>query len=117
MGRHPYDVSSPCSRPDRQATRRLTDSPSVITRGGYFYGCVDLNWGTRIVPVRFAPSCEDSAQSSCRLDYPRLLRTVEDGDSRLPCYWRRTGPVRRAGRAFNFSNEIHITVPPTCGRI
>ncbi len=111
-GRHPYDVSKSCADLITQAYGKTYGLPVAITRCGNFYGGGDLNWN-RIVP--------GTIRSICRGERPvirsdgKFIRDyfyVEDGAA---CYMLLAerlisdGNAVR-GKAFNFSNEIQVTV-------
>ena len=111
QGRHPYDASKSCADLIAQCYAKTFGLPAAITRCGNFYGGGDLNWN-RIVP--------GTIRSILRGEGP-VIRSdgnsvrdyfyVEDGAAaymlvaeRLNC----DGQVQ--GQAFNFSNELQITV-------
>ncbi len=111
-GRHPYDVSKSCADLITQTYGKTYGLPVAVTRCGNFYGGGDLNWN-RIVP--------GTIRSVLRGDRP-LIRSdgqfvrdyfyVEDGAA---CYMLLAEKLlqesdRLRGQAFNFSNEIQVTV-------
>jgi CDP-glucose 4,6-dehydratase len=111
QGLHPYDVSKSCSDLIAQTYAHSYDLPVVITRCGNFYGGGDLNWN-RIVPGTIR-SVQRGARPVIRSDGQSIRDYfyVEDGVAaymllaeQLAAY-----PELR-GQAFNFSNEIQITV-------
>ena len=117
-GSHPYDVSKSCGDLIAQSYATTYGLPVAITRCGNFYGGGDLNWN-RIVP--------GTIRSVLRGERPvirsdgTLIRDyfyVEDGAAaymllaeRLAC-----DPALR-GAAFNFSNELQLTVREMVERI
>ena len=111
VGRHPYDVSKSCADLIAQAYAKTYDSPVVITRCGNFYGGGDLNWN-RIVPGTIR-SVLRGQRPIIRSDgtFIRDYFYVEDGAIAYMLLAEKLAadPTLR-GRAFNFSNEIQITV-------
>lgn len=116
--RHPYDVSKACADVIAQSYAATYSLPIVITRCGNFYGGGDLNWN-RIVPgtirsvLRSEPPVIRSDGQSVR-DY----FYVEDGAAIYTLLAEQL--ARRpelSGRAFNFSNEIQVTVLEMVERI
>jgi CDP-glucose 4,6-dehydratase len=111
QGEHPYDVSKSCADLIAQAYASTYQLPVVITRCGNFYGGGDLNWN-RVVPGTIR-SVLRQERPVIRSDgqYIRDYFYIEDAAAaymllaeRLP-----SDPALR-GMAFNFSNEIQITV-------
>jgi len=117
-GRHPYDVSKSCGDLIAQAYAVTYGSPVAITRCGNFYGGGDLNWN-RIVPGTIR-SVLRAQQPVIRSDgqFIRDYFYVEDGAAAymLLAERLRTTPAL-AGEAFNFSNEIQVTVLDLVNRI
>ena len=110
-GRHPYDVSKSCSDLIAQTYAATYDLPVAITRCGNFYGGGDLNWN-RIVPgtirsvLRGEPPVIRSDGSFVR-DY----FYVEDGAAAyMHLAEQLAADPGLGGQAFNFSNEIQLTV-------
>jgi CDP-glucose 4,6-dehydratase len=117
-GRHPYDVSKSCADLIAQAYAKTYGVPVGITRCGNFYGGGDLNWN-RLVP--------GTIRSALRGQRP-VIRSdgspirdyfyVEDGAA---AYILLAEAVRHRpelhGEAFNFSNEIQLTVLELTSRI
>jgi len=111
QGRHPYDVSKSCADLISATYAKSYDLPVAITRCGNFYGGGDLNWN-RIVPgtvrsvLRGQPPVIRSDGSFVR-DY----FYVEDGAAAymLLAESMAKDPSLR-GEAFNFSNELQVTV-------
>ena len=110
-GKHPYDVSKSCSDLLSQAYARTYELPVVITRCGNFYGGGDLNWN-RIVPGTIR-SVLRGQRPVIRSDgkYVRDYFYVEDGAAAYMLLAEKlmSDPALQ-GQAFNFSNEIRITV-------
>jgi len=115
---HPYDVSKACADMIAQSYAKSFGLPVAITRCGNFYGGGDLNWN-RIVPgtVRSAlrgqrPVIRSDGQ------YIRDYFYVEDGAAAYMLLARElhARPELR-GAAFNFSNELQITVLDLVRRI
>jgi len=111
QGRHPYEVSKSCADLISQAYAVTYDLPVGITRCGNFYGGGDLNWN-RVVPGtirsilrRERPVIRSDGQ------YIRDYFYVEDGAAATMLLAERlTADRALRGKAFNFSNEIQITV-------
>jgi CDP-glucose 4,6-dehydratase len=118
VGRHPYDVSKSCADLIGQAFATSYGSPVVITRCGNFYGGGDLNWN-RIVPGTVR-SVLRGQRPVIRSDgkFVRDYFYVEDGAIAYMLLAEKLAadPGLR-GRAFNFSNEIQITVRQLVDRI
>ena len=117
-GTHPYDVSKSCGDLIAHTYANTYGTPLVITRCGNFYGGGDLNWN-RIVP--------GTIRSALRGDRP-IIRSdgqfirdyfyVEDGAAAYTLLAERlaANPDLK-GEAFNFSNEIQVTVLDLTRRI
>lgn len=111
QGRHPYDVSKSCADLIAQAYATTYDLPVGITRCGNFYGGGDLNWN-RVVPGTIR-SVLNGERPVIRSDgkYIRDYFYVEDGAAAYMLLAERLTEKRELrGMAFNFSNEIQITV-------
>ena len=110
-GRHPYDVSKSCADLIAQTYAVSYDLPVVITRCGNFYGGGDLNWN-RIIPGTIR-SILRGQNPVIRSDgkYIRDYFYVEDGAA---AYMLLAEALEKnpglKGEAFNFSNEIQMTV-------
>jgi CDP-glucose 4,6-dehydratase len=117
-GRHPYDVSKSCSDLIAQSYSATYGLPVAITRCGNFYGGGDLNWN-RIVPGTIR-SVLRGERPVIRSDgkYVRDYFYVEDGVLAyvLLAEQLAANPGLK-GHAFNFSNEIQITVADLVGSI
>ncbi len=111
QGRHPYDVSKSCADLIAHAYAHTFALPVAITRCGNFYGGGDLNWN-RIVPGTIR-SILRGERPVIRSDgnYIRDYFYVEDGAAAYMLLAERLAenPALR-GEAFNFSNELQITV-------
>jgi len=111
QGRHPYDVSKSCADLISSTYAHSYGLPVVITRCGNFYGGGDLNWN-RIIPGTIRSILRDEAPI-IRSDgqFIRDYFYVEDGAA---AYMLLTEALAEnpdlRGEAFNFSNEIQITV-------
>ncbi len=117
-GRHPYDVSKACADLIAHSYAKTFNLPVAITRCGNFYGGGDLNWN-RIVPgtIRSAVRGERPVIRSDG-QYIRDYFYVEDGAAAymLLAQELHDRPQLR-GMAFNFSNELQITVLELVRRI
>jgi CDP-glucose 4,6-dehydratase len=111
QGQHPYDVSKSCADLIAHTYAVTYELPVAITRCGNFYGGGDLNWN-RIVP--------GTIRSILRGQSPVIRSTggfvrdyfyVEDGAAAYMLLAERLAaqPELR-GQAFNFSNELQVTV-------
>ena len=111
-GRHPYDVSKSCADLITQAYGVTYGLPVAITRCGNFYGGGDLNWN-RIVPGTIR-SILRGERPVIRSDgqFVRDYFYVEDGAAAYMLLAERllVGDQAVRGKAFNFSNEIQVTV-------
>ncbi len=111
QGRHPYDVSKSAADLIAKTYAVSYDLPVAITRCGNFYGGGDLNWN-RIIPGTIRSIVRGEAPV-IRSDgkYIRDYFFVEDGAAAYMLLAERLSahPELR-GEAFNFSNEIQVTV-------
>ncbi len=111
QGRHPYDVSKSCADLIAQSYATTYQTPVVITRCGNFYGGGDLNWN-RLIPGTIR-SVLRNQRPVIRSDgqHIRDYFYVEDGAAVYMLLAEQLGkrPELR-GHAFNFSNEIQLTV-------
>jgi CDP-glucose 4,6-dehydratase len=111
QGRHPYDVSKSCA--DLIATTYAVSYglPVAVTRCGNFYGGGDLNWN-RIIPGTIR-SVLRGQRPVIRSDgqYIRDYFYVEDGAAAYMLLAEQMAArPELCGQAFNFSNEIQVTV-------
>jgi len=111
QGQHPYDVSKSAADLIAHTYAKSYDLPVAITRCGNFYGGGDLNWN-RIIPGTIRSVLRGQAPI-IRSDgeYIRDYFYVEDGAAAymLLAEQLATRPDLK-GQAFNFSNEIQVTV-------
>ena len=110
-GRHPYDVSKSCSDLIAQTYAHTYRLPVCITRCGNFYGGGDLNWN-RIVPGTIRSVLRGN-RPIIRSDgtFIRDYFYVEDGAAAYLLLAEKLAENRSLiGEAFNFSNEIQVTV-------
>jgi CDP-glucose 4,6-dehydratase len=118
QGQHPYDVSKSCADLISYSYAKVYDLPVVITRCGNFYGGGDLNWN-RIVPGTIR-SVLRGQRPIIRSDgtFVRDYFYVEDGAAMYMFLAEKLAerPGLR-GEAFNFSNELQITVSELTTRI
>ena len=118
QGRHPYDVSKSCADLIAQTYAHSYDLPVTVTRCGNFYGGGDLNWN-RIVPgtVRAARRGERPVIRSDG-QFVRDYFYVEDGAACYTLLAEKMGDGGHLnGEAYNFSNEIQVTVLELVERI
>ena len=111
QGRHPYDVSKSCADLIARSYADTYGLPVAITRCGNFYGGGDLNWN-RIIPGTIR-SILYGERPVIRSDgsYIRDYFYVEDGAAAYALLAERLAQrPELAGQAFNFSNEIQVTV-------
>lgn len=111
QGQHPYDVSKSCADLIAHSYAVSFDSPVVVTRCGNFYGGGDLNWN-RIVPGTIR-SVLRGQSPIIRSDgsFVRDYFYVEDGAAAYTLLAEKLAenPALK-GEAFNFSNEIQVSV-------
>ena len=110
-GQHPYDVSKSCADLIAQAYAVTYGLPVVTTRCGNFYGGGDLNWN-RIVPGTIR-SVLRGQRPVIRSDgnYIRDYFYVEDGAAAYILLAEKLADMPELkGEAFNFSNEIQVSV-------
>ena len=111
QGQHPYDVSKSCGDLISTTYAKSYDLPVTITRCGNFYGGGDLNWN-RIVPGTIRSILRGQAPV-IRSDgsFVRDYFYVEDGAAAYMLLAEKLAqnPELR-GEAFNFSNELQVTV-------
>jgi CDP-glucose 4,6-dehydratase len=111
QGRHPYDVSKSCADLIAQSYATTFGLPVVITRCGNFYGGGDLNWN-RLIPGTIR-SVLRGQRPVIRSDgqHIRDYFYVEDGAAVYMLLAENlAGNPDLSGQAFNFSNEIQVTV-------
>jgi CDP-glucose 4,6-dehydratase len=118
QGRHPYDASKSCADLIAQAYAATYNLPVAITRCGNFYGGGDLNWN-RIVPGTIR-SVLRGQRPVIRSDgqFIRDYFYAEDGAVANMVLAEKLSENRNLrGEAFNFSNEIQVTVLELVARI
>ena len=110
LGSHPYDVSKSCTDLISLAYYKTYQLPVCVTRCGNFYGGGDLNFN-RIVPgtiksvINNTPPIIRSDGTYIR-DYFYILDAVEA----YLFLAEKMDSLNIQGEAFNFSNEIQVTV-------
>ncbi len=118
QGQHPYDVSKSCTDLISHMYAVSYGLPVAITRCGNFYGGGDLNWN-RIVPGTIRSILR--GQSPIIRSDGKFVRDyfyVEDGAAAYMLLAERLhGHPELYGEAFNFSNEIQVTVLELVDRI
>jgi CDP-glucose 4,6-dehydratase len=118
QGIYPYDVSKSCADLLARSYALSFELPVAITRCGNFYGGGDLNWN-RIVPGTIR-SVLRGQRPVIRSDgnYVRDYFYVEDGAAAYMLLAEQLAarPELR-GEAFNFSNEIQVSVLDLVRRI
>jgi CDP-glucose 4,6-dehydratase len=118
QGRHPYDASKSCADILTLTYNHTYRLPVCVTRCGNFFGGGDLNWN-RIVPGTIR-SVLRGQRPVIRSDgsFVRDYFYVKDGAEAYlhlaECMARQPEVV---GQAFNFSNEIQVTVLDLAERI
>lgn len=118
QGQHPYDVSKSCADLIAHTYAVSYGLPVAITRCGNFYGGGDLNWN-RIVPGTIR-SILRGQRPVIRSDgeYIRDYFYVEDGaHAYMLLAEALAGNPALRGEAFNFSNELQVTVVELVRRI
>jgi CDP-glucose 4,6-dehydratase len=118
QGQHPYDVSKSCADLIARTYAVSYDLPVAITRCGNFYGGGDLNWN-RIIPGTIR-SVLRGQRPVIRSDgqFVRDYFYVEDGAAAYMLLAEKlAGQPAFKGEAFNFSNEIQVTVNEVVRRI
>lgn len=110
QGEHPYDVSKSCADLICRTYYVSYNLPICVTRCGNFYGGGDLNFN-RIVPDTIRSAFMDKpVQIRSDGSYIRDYFYVKDG---VLAYLHLAEQMDRSevvGEAFNFSNEIQMTV-------
>jgi CDP-glucose 4,6-dehydratase len=111
QGQHPYDVSKSAADLIAYTYAKSFDLPVTITRCGNFYGGGDLNWN-RIIPGTIR-SILRGQRPVIRSDgeYIRDYFYVEDGAAAYMLLAEQLAArPELKGQAFNFSNEIQVSV-------
>jgi len=109
-GSHPYDVSKSCTDLLAQAYHKTYSLPVCITRCGNLYGGGDLNFN-RIIPHTIM-SVLKGERPVIRSDgkFIRDYFYVEDAVKAYLLLAEKMTDLKLEGQAFNFSNEIQLTV-------
>jgi CDP-glucose 4,6-dehydratase len=118
QGQHPYDVSKSAADLIAYTYAKSFDLPVVITRCGNFYGGGDLNWN-RIIPGTIRSILREQAPV-IRSDgeYIRDYFYVEDGAAAYMLLAEQLASrPELKGQAYNFSNEIQVSVREIVDRI
>jgi CDP-glucose 4,6-dehydratase len=118
QGRHPYDVSKSCADLIAQSYAVTYGLPVCITRCGNLYGGGDLNWN-RIVPGTIRSVLQGQrpvirSTGQCIRDYFYVEDAVQ---AYLALAEQLAARKELAGEAFNFSNEVQVTVIELVERI
>lgn len=110
IGKHPYDVSKSCTDLISIMYNNTYNLPVCVTRCGNFYGPGDLNFN-RIVPGTIR-SIMNKKRPAIRSDgtFIRDYFYVKDGALAYMHLAEKMNDKKLHGEAFNFSNEIQITV-------
>jgi CDP-glucose 4,6-dehydratase len=118
-GTHPYDVSKSCADLISYTYANTYGMNTCVTRCGNFYGGGDLNWN-RIVPGTIR-SILNNQRPVIRSDgqFVRDYFYVEDGAAAYMLLAEKMAAADKAlaGQAFNFSNEIQVTVLDLVNRL
>jgi len=109
-GSHPYDISKSCTDLLAQAYHKTYGLPVCITRCGNLYGGGDLNFN-RIIPHTIM-SVLRGERPVIRSDgkFIRDYFYVEDAVKAYLLLAEKMTELKLEGQAFNFSNEIQLTV-------
>ena len=110
QGKHPYDVSKSCADLIAQCYYKTYNLPVCITRCGNLYGGGDLNFN-RIIPQSIKSILNGEAPI-IRSDgtFIRDYFYVEDAVQAYLLLAEKMVDLDLSGEAFNFSNEIQLTV-------
>jgi CDP-glucose 4,6-dehydratase len=118
LGHHPYDASKACQDMIAQTYAVSYGLPVVITRCGNFYGGGDLNWN-RIVPGTIRSILRgDTPLIRSDGQYVRDYFYIEDGAAIYMLLAEKLAENPKfKGQAFNFSNELQVSVLDIVQRI
>ena len=110
QGKHPYDVSKSCADLIAQTYYETYKLPVCITRCGNLYGGGDLNFN-RIIPQSIQSILNNEAPV-IRSDgsFIRDYFYIEDAVDAYINLAEKIVALNLGGQAFNFSNEIQLTV-------
>jgi CDP-glucose 4,6-dehydratase len=116
-GRHPYDVSKSCADLICQSYYETYRLPVCVTRCGNFYGGGDLNYN-RIVPGTIK-SILNGQPPVIRGDGKSIRDYfyIEDGVKAYMLLAAKMDSETIRGEAFNFSNELQVTVTELVNKI
>lgn len=117
-GTHPYDVSKSCADLISYTYANTYQLNVAVTRCGNFYGGGDLNWN-RIVPGTIrSVICNQRPVIRSDGQFVRDYFYVEDGAAAYMLLAEKMAIDKSlAGSAFNFSNEIQVTVLDLVNRL
>jgi CDP-glucose 4,6-dehydratase len=118
QGQHPYDVSKSAADLIAHTYAETYSLPVAITRCGNFYGGGDLNWN-RIIPGTIRSILRGQGPI-IRSDgeYIRDYFYVEDGAAAYMLLAEQLFEHKELkGEAFNFSNEIQVSVREIVDRV
>ncbi|WP_425514943.1 GDP-mannose 4,6-dehydratase [Crassaminicella profunda] len=109
-GKHPYDVSKSCADLIAQTFYHTYKLPVCITRCGNLYGGGDLNFN-RIIPQTIQTILNKEAPV-IRSDGTNIRDYfyVEDAVNAYLLLAEKMEALNLSGEAFNFSNELYLTV-------
>ena len=109
-GKHPYDVSKSCADLLCKTYYETYNLPVCVTRCGNFFGGGDLNFN-RIIPGTIK-SILNNERPIIRSDgtFIRDYFYIEDGVMAYLLLAEKMEDKKIHGEAFNFSNELQITV-------
>lgn len=110
QGKHPYDVSKSCTDLIAQSYYTTYNLPVCITRCGNLFGGGDLNFN-RIIPQTIQSILHDEAPV-IRSDgtFIRDYFYIEDAVAAYLLLGEKMENLQIHGEAFNFSNEVQLTV-------
>ncbi len=110
-GSHPYDVSKSCADLIAQSYFTTYNLPVCVTRCGNLYGGGDLNWN-RLIPgsIRSALKNESPVIRSDGSYIRDYFYVVDGALAYLHLAEKMAEKEGIVGEAFNFSNEIQVSV-------
>ncbi len=117
QGEHPYDVSKSCADLIAQMYHKTYNLPVCVTRCGNFYGGGDLNFN-RLIPGTIRSVLRNEAPI-IRSDgtYIRDYFYIEDGVEAYLLLAEKMNALKLEGEAFNFSNELQLSVVDMVGKV
>lgn len=109
-GMHPYDVSKSCADLLSASYFKTYRLPVCVTRCGNFFGGGDLNFN-RLIPGTIRSALLDErpiirSDGSCIRDY----FYIKDAANAYMYLAEKMSKIDIAGQAFNFGNEIRVSV-------